>query len=63
MHSHQGFGYDARWYGLPISSVGGCHGRFRVFIAAYPAGDPWWLSDGNSGIAHVATTGPLLPPP
>ena len=64
MHSHQGFGYDARWYGLPISSVGGCHGRFRVFIAAYPAGDPWWLSDGDGGPAGVTASGlPLLPTP
>lgn len=56
-------GMDARWYGLPISSVGGCHGRFRVFIAAYPAGDPWWLGDGDDSPAGVTASGLLLPTP
>lgn len=32
-------GYDAEWVGLPASGVGACHGRFRVFIAAYPRGE------------------------
>ena len=56
-------GYDARWYSLPISDIGGCHGRFRVFIVAYPKGDPWWLSDGNGSPTGVAASGPLLPTP
>lgn len=36
-------GYDARWGGLRAADAGAPHGRFRVFIAAYPdavAGPP-----------------------
>lgn len=33
-------GYDARWIGLRASDVGAPHERFRVFILAWPAGDP-----------------------
>lgn len=29
-------GYDARWHGLRASDIGAPHGRFRVFIVAYP---------------------------
>lgn len=29
-------GYDAAWVGLPASGVGAPHGRFRVFILAWP---------------------------
>lgn len=29
-------GYDARWCGLRASAVGAAHGRFRVFIIAWP---------------------------
>jgi len=32
-------GFDAEWVGLPASNVGAPHGRFRVFIAAWPAAD------------------------
>jgi DNA (cytosine-5)-methyltransferase 1 len=32
-------GYDARWHGLHASDIGACHGRFRVFVAAYPRGE------------------------
>lgn len=31
-------GYDARWCGLRAADVGAPHGRFRVFIVAYPGG-------------------------
>jgi DNA (cytosine-5)-methyltransferase 1 len=30
-------GYDASWYGLRAADVGAPHGRFRVFILAWPA--------------------------
>lgn len=29
-------GYDARWHGLSASEVGAPHGRYRVFLLAYP---------------------------
>lgn len=31
-------GYDARWHGLRAADVGAPHGRFRVFVVAYPNG-------------------------
>ena len=31
-------GYDAQWHGLRVSDLGGCHGRFRVFVLAYARG-------------------------
>jgi len=33
-------GFDARWCGLRAAGVGAPHGRFRVFLTAWPAGDP-----------------------
>jgi len=47
-------GYDARWYGLRAADVGAPHGRFRVFVFAWPAdtaGHPWRLGHGNGGAA------------
>lgn len=32
-------GYDAAWCGLRAADVGAPHGRFRIFIAAWPAAD------------------------
>ena len=32
-------GYDAAWCGLRAADVGAAHGRFRVFILAWPAAD------------------------
>jgi len=32
-------GFDARWCGLRAADVGAPHGRFRVFITAWPASD------------------------
>jgi len=29
-------GYDARWLGIRASDAGAPHGRFRIFIVAYP---------------------------
>lgn len=37
-------GYDAEWVCLRASDVGACHRRLRVFIAAYPEGQLWWLT-------------------
>ena len=31
-------GFDAEWHGLRVSDLGGCHGRWRVFVVAYPRG-------------------------
>lgn len=33
-----GVGYDARWIGLRAADAGAPHGRFRVFVVAYPDG-------------------------
>lgn len=33
-------GYVGRWHGLRASDVGAPHGRFRVFITAWPVADP-----------------------
>lgn len=30
-------GYDARWHGLRAADVGAPHGRYRIFITAWPA--------------------------
>jgi DNA (cytosine-5)-methyltransferase 1 len=41
-------GYDARWCGLRAADVGAPHGRFRVFIVAYPTnGGGRWERDPN----------------
>ena len=32
-------GYDTQWHGLRAADVGACHGRWRVFVMAWPA-DP-----------------------
>ncbi|UAJ81587.1 DNA cytosine methyltransferase [Leifsonia sp. ZF2019] len=34
-------GYDARWCGVRAADAGAPHGRFRVFVIAHPAGQPW----------------------
>ncbi|MGL4745032.1 MAG: DNA cytosine methyltransferase [Dermatophilaceae bacterium] len=39
-------GYDAAWVGLRAADVGAPHGRYRVFVAAWPSDTPrdaWWL--------------------
>lgn len=51
-------GYDAQWVGLRASDVGAPHQRYRVFVAAHPQGDTWWLQhrDGaTAGDAHGET--------
>lgn len=54
-------GYDAQWYGLRAADVGAPHGRFRVFVFAWPAADtaghPWRLVHGNGGAAADAERG------
>ena len=30
-------GYVGRWVGLRVADLGGCHGRFRIFLVAWPA--------------------------
>jgi DNA (cytosine-5)-methyltransferase 1 len=41
-------GYDASWQGLRASDVGAPHGRFRVFVIAWPAAD----ADGAGRVQH-----------
>ena len=33
-------GYVGRWVGLRVADLGGCHGRFRIFLVAWPADTP-----------------------
>lgn len=42
-------GYDANWYGLRAADVGAPHGRFRVFIFAWPAAD----AEGGVAAPHT----------
>ena len=42
-------GYDASWQGLRAADVGAPHGRFRVFVTAWPAADA--ARPGDGGIA------------
>lgn len=51
-------GFDAQWYGLRAADVGAAHGRFRVFIFAWPAdapSDPRWVGHGDGGTARTVT--------
>ena len=36
-----GVGYDAQWCGIRASDVGAPHGRYRVFVVAYPSSQRW----------------------
>ena len=64
-------GYDAAWCGLRAADVGAAHGRFRVFVAAYPQGYGWqqWGTEsaGLVGRPDAALSGRtdvrLLPTP
>ena len=40
-------GYDAAWHGLTAASIGAPHGRFRVFIVAWPQSGDTDSSDRN----------------
>ncbi|OHU51465.1 DNA (cytosine-5-)-methyltransferase [Mycobacteroides chelonae] len=46
-------GYDAQWTTVAASGVGAPHRRDRVFIVAYPTGQPWRL-DQRCASAHPA---------
>lgn len=51
-------GYDALWYGLRAADVGAAHGRFRVFVYAWPAdaeSDTRRLLDGDRGSADAGS--------
>lgn len=40
-------GYDTVRCGLRAADAGAPHGRYRIFVLAYPAGQPWRIGDGN----------------
>lgn len=44
-------GFDAEWIGIPASDVGAPHGRFRVFILAWPAAHT--DRDGLGGVGRL----------
>ena len=44
-------GYDASWQGLRAADVGAPHGRFRVFVTAWPAADTGRLRGGSGRLA------------
>lgn len=50
-------GYDAWWHGLRAADVGAPHGRFRVFVVAYPQGDPWRIFNGDACSAADTLSG------
>ena len=50
-------GYDAQWYGFRAADVGAPHGRWRVFIFAWPSdapSDPRWIGYGDGQAAADA---------
>jgi DNA (cytosine-5)-methyltransferase 1 len=49
-------GYDASWYGLRAADVGAPHGRFRVFILAWPVADADDVQSNQSTIDGGAAT-------
>lgn len=42
-----GLGYDAIRGGLRAADAGAPHGRYRVFVIAYPQGQPWGVDHGD----------------
>ena len=52
-----GLGYDAEWCGVRAADAGAPHPRHRVFILAYPQGEPWRFGDGNDLQARRGTVG------
>lgn len=50
-------GYDAAWYGLRAADVGAPHGRFRVFIIAWPVGDSEGVIGERGGPVRIERTG------
>jgi DNA (cytosine-5)-methyltransferase 1 len=56
-------GYDAQWHGVRASDAGAPHGRFRVFVFAWPAGDTEGAARGGTQLQRVgAATGPAAEP-
>ncbi|MGV8972226.1 MAG: DNA cytosine methyltransferase [Rhodoglobus sp.] len=51
-------GYDAAWVGLRAADVGAPHGRFRVFVLAWPTADADRLRREWRGSARDWRTGP-----
>lgn len=43
-------GYDAAWTGIRAADVGAPHGRFRVFVLAWPAEDADGAARGERGV-------------
>lgn len=54
-------GYDASWQGLRAADVGAPHGRFRVFVTAWPAGNSDSLARSTRFAQHWGR-GPLGEP-
>src|SRR5690625_1106729 len=50
-------GYDAAWCGLRAADVGAPHGRFRVFILAWPADADSTAGPESRGVASRPTQG------
>ena len=45
-------GYVGGWVGLRVADLGGCHGRFRVFLVAHPADADGLGLDGRRGARY-----------
>lgn len=62
-----GLGYVGGWCGLRAADVGACHGRFRVFVVAWPAADVPNIGRERLGGSRLGWSGPanrgLLPTP
>lgn len=66
-----GLGYDARWHGLRAADAGAPHGRFRVFVVAYPRRGRWdgrapdalRCPVGRDAVAGRGESARLLPTP
>lgn len=54
-------GYDTEWISLSASDAGAPHGRFRVFVFAHPAGEPWGIADGDDVRAGSLEVGRRAP--
>ncbi len=60
-------GYDAAWTGIRAADVGAPHGRWRVFVVAWPQGDgsalTWPQGDGSALTWPQGDGSALLPTP
>jgi len=60
-------GYDTAWCGLRAADVGAPHGRFRIFVIAWPVNDPaalnWPVNDPAALNWPVNDPAALLPTP